>query len=459
MSRKFKLSACVGIALVLIVLIILIVINLKTEEAKIKERVGYTVECQTKDDDSKSMSIWFKDYMKQFEQKGLDKDLIVKKYSITKTELLGIHVIEIDFTIKSQKSNPKLEKILGGAYDSKSGLIKCQWILNYQISSDKGKKYFKVIDVHDSKEESEKTISKKNELNKEALNQDRSIGMDEQTKEEYDKKYKAADDISRQAYDKEFTQQAKEPQLNAICTYRIYNDICSVSYDSGKGWADVPISLKELCSVMDGNSYFNKLQAGSYVISPERTILAYGGTKDTALSIIKSSDEGKTWKRIQVDKEHKFQISGRLKFISFVSEKVGYIVVTTERAVSTEAKAVFKTTDGGDSWTEIKSETNINIHKLYQASFLTENLGFMSMVCGDKPELFRTEDGGKTWNTIEIDMTSSYIQPEIPYLENGKMYLLLNEGDDSSNHKKALYVSDDNGKSFKYDKEVEKQTR
>jgi len=273
------------------------------------------------------------------------------------------------------------------------------------------------------------------------------------TKDAYDKKYKASDEASKKAFNNEFIQQTKEPQLSAKNTYRIFNDLCSVSYDYGNNWVDVPILLEDLCHVMDGNSYLNKLQNGSYIISPERTIFTYGGTTDTTLSIIKSTDKGKTWENVQVDKEHKIIYSGRLKFISFVSEKVGYIVVTTERVMNTEAKSVFKTIDGGESWTEIKSETNINEHKLYQAAFLSEDLGFMSMVCNESPELYRTEDGGKTWSVIGISKTNFYIQPEIPYLENGKMYLLLNEGDSSENQK-AMYVSDDNGKSFKFEKEV-----
>jgi hypothetical protein len=451
MSKKLKLLTCVGFLLVLAVLIVLATFNLKQEEVKIKERIGYTVECQTKDDDNKSMNIWFKDYMKQFKQKGLDKALIVNDYSIKKAELLGANVIEIDFAINSQKSNPKLEKIVDGTFDSKSWLINCQWVLKYQSSIEKGKIYYRVTDVYDPGKK-----YKNNEFKEVELKKEESAGADKTTKEAYDKKYKTADDVSREAYNKEFMQQAKEPRLNEINTYRIYNDICSISYDRGKNWTNVPIALEELCRVMDGNSYFNKLQNGSYVISPERTILTYGGTKNTALSIIKSSDKGKTWKKVQVDKDHKIIYSGRLKFISFASEKVGYIVVTTERAMNTEAKSVFKTIDGGDSWTEISPKTNINTHKLYKASFLSEKLGFMSMVCNEEPEIYRTEDGGETWSVIGIATMNSYKQPEIPYFDNGKMYLLVNEGDDSSNNKKALYVSGDNGKSFKFEKEVGK---
>lgn len=452
MNKKLKVFMSVGVLLALTIIIILVIFNMKQANVvKIEERIGYTVESQTKDDDNKSMNGWLKDYMNQFKQKGLDQNLIINDYSVTKTELLGSNTVAFDFEIKSQKTNPKLEKVVDGVYDSKSWSIKCQWVLKYEISTDKGKTYYKVVDVYDPVKKYKNDEFKEVEIKKEEAS-----GITKIEKEQYDKKYKEADAISKQAYNNEFMQQTKEIQIEAVNTYRIYNDICSISYDNGKNWADMPISLEELCRVSDGNSYYNKLQDGSYIISPERSILAFGGTKDTALSIIKSIDKGKTWKKITVDKEHEIIYSGRLKFISFPSEKVGYIVVTTQRAMSSEAKAVFKTVDGGESWTRVAVKSEINISRLYQASFLTEKIGFMSLVCSEQPRLFRTEDGGITWSTLEITLEKYYKQPEIPYIENGKMFLVITEGENGDGNKKAMFVSENNGKSFKFEKEVEK---
>ena len=422
-------------------------VNQKNYYKDIKGRINYIVECQTMDDDYESMNIWFNDYMEQFKQKGIEKELLIKDY---KANLLSDNVIEIDFTIKSKKSSPELERVLAGIYDSKLSLIKCKWILKYEIINNNEKIYYKVIGERDpyidfkSKEEINVQLEKKE-----------NIDEKNKTDGEYDKKYTEADEKSNKEYYKDFIDESMLSQKYETNTYRIQDDNCSFSCNNGKTWINVPISLEELCKICDGHSNYNKLQDGSYIISPERTIFTYGGIKEIPLSIIKSEDGGKTWKTVKVDNENRYMYCGRLKFISFVSDKVGYIFVTTERVVAQEAKAIFKTIDGGNSWKEIKSNTDINSHMLSQAIFLTENLGFMSMVCNEKPEIYRTEDGGKTWDIIEIPMTNYYIQPEIPYLEDGKLCMLLNEGELGLTHKKALYVSNDNGKNFKFEKEIE----
>ena len=122
--------------------------------------------------------------------------------------------------------------------------------------------------------------------------------------------------------------------------------------------------------------------------------------------------------------------------------------------MSTEAKAIFKTTNNGDSWSEVKIESNINSGRLYNATFINGKLGFLSMICGEKPSLYKTDNGGKTWSIIELPIKNYYIQPEIPYIENGKLYLKLSEEAYTESSKKALYISTDNGNSFKFTKEI-----
>jgi len=273
-------------------------------------------------------------------------------------------------------------------------------------------------------------------------------------KADYIKKYKEADDRSRAAYNQEFLEQINTPQIDTTNTYRIYNNKCSVSYNHGKSWIDVPIALEDLCYVMDGNSYYNKLQNGSFTINPTKTIFTYGGTQKKPLSIIVSINKGKSWRKIVVDKNHKYKLSGRLKFVRFVSKTTGFIILTTERVMSTEAKAIFKTTNNGDSWSEVKIESNINSGRLYNATFINGKLGFLSMICGEKPSLYKTDNGGKTWSIIELPIKNYYIQPEIPYIENGKLYLKLSEEAYTESSKKALYISTDNGNSFKFTKEI-----
>jgi hypothetical protein len=418
---------------------------------KIKNRIGYKVETNLKNDDEKSMLIWYKDYMNQYKKEGISENLIVKDYSITETKLIDKSVIEINFNVDSKKSNPKLEESLDGTYDSKTWKINCKWILKYKVEDENDKVFYTVTDVYEPSNKEEKS-SNNEAFSEEVINKIENNGIDKETQENYDEIYKEQDDISKEEYNEKFEIQTSGAQLSGKNTYRIYNDKCSISYDGGNNWVDIDMPIHDLTDVSDGNTYYNKLQEGSFIIDPKRTILTYGGTREIPLSLIKSTDSGKTWKKITIDKNHEVMYSGRLKFISFVNSKTGFIVVTTERVMGTEAKAIFKTTDGGNTWTKVDVKSDINHHKLYKASFLTEKIGFMSMEYTQYTEIYRTEDGGITWSTIDISNKDieNYIQAENVYLENDKFYLLLSEGLEVNSTKKAKFISNDNGKTFKF---------
>lgn len=270
------------------------------------------------------------------------------------------------------------------------------------------------------------------------------------------------DKKSKEEYDEEFINQTPEAKIDSQYTYRIYDDKCFISNNYGKTWAEVLIPIEKLCKVSEGNTYYNSLQEGSYIIDKEKIIFVYGGNQETQLSIIRSDDGGQTWRTIKVDEDNKAVKYVGLKFISFPSKEVGYIVVSSERVMGSERKIIYKTCDGGESFSKVETITNINEHCLYNAVFLTENLGFMAMVCNDSPEIYRTDDGGLTWEIIqipqvEVDGITPFIQPELVFKEEGKLYLLVGQGDEGDYKGgtcKIKFISEDDGKSFRYTDEI-----
>ncbi|MEH6943646.1 hypothetical protein [Bacillus sp. JJ722] len=60
-------------------------------------------------------------------------------------------------------------------------------------------------------------------------------------------------------------------------TYKIENKKCFVSYDFGESWKEVPVPIEILAEVGDGNSHYNELQEGSYLIAPEKQPLYMEG--------------------------------------------------------------------------------------------------------------------------------------------------------------------------------------
>lgn len=60
---------------------------------------------------------------------------------------------------------------------------------------------------------------------------------------------------------------------------------------------------------------------------------------------------GNTWNRGEISSKVD---STRLKFCSFPTDTIGYVVVTGERAMSQERQIIYKTTDKGKTWTFVE---------------------------------------------------------------------------------------------------------
>lgn len=253
-------------------------------------------------------------------------------------------------------------------------------------------------------------------------------------------------------YQTKFVEQSTENQIEGTNTYKINEDKCSISYDSGENFIDLPVDVNTLCSNEGGYPYKNKLQNGSYVINSKLSAITYGGTGEIPLSIIISSDSGKTWRTTIVDKEHELKCI-RVKIISFVNENCGYLIATNDKSMSFESKIIYKTNDGGNSWSKVNIKTDITGNLLYNAGFISEKLGFLTMISRDEPIIYRTEDGGTSWEEVKVELKDDmYIQPSIPYVSDNKLYLEMgvHQPDEYLNkfEESTVYESKNTGKTF-----------
>ena len=112
--------------------------------------------------------------------------------------------------------------------------------------------------------------------------------------------------------------------------------------------------------------------------------------------IIKTTDSGLNWEQTQVP--------DILLSIHFVDEKMGFVGGTGSH--------IYKTTDGGNQWTNISiaSSPYLFIVSLY---FVTSDVGFaivhnvgVDCRCSD---IIRTQDGGETWDRINEDSIIAYL--------------------------------------------------
>ena len=100
---------------------------------------------------------------------------------------------------------------------------------------------------------------------------------------------------------------------------------------------------------------------------------------------------------------------------------------------------------------------------------MDENVGFMSYpnIEGAETNFYRTEDGGKTFEPIILLVVKEqwmgmtfepFIQPEMPYFEGGKLFLLVGQGeqgDYKGGNVMAKYKSEDKGKTWSFVESVE----
>ena len=366
------------------------------------EPVGTEIVVHRGDNLESMIQVWFKSYMEGYESFLIPVKQQIKGYEVksyTTLETGDNPVVQIDFTISPRVKNQDLTLAFEG-FEEK-GEIHCQWVLWLKESVAQEETYI---------------ITR--------------VGR----RAQYDAEiYYESGEQEKDEYEQEFIEEI--PYTQTMYTYKIDNEKCYVSYDGGQMWIEVPIDLETLVKVSDGHSSYNKLQEGSYLISPNKTAFVFGGAYNaeekgfSPLKLIYSNDQGQSWQTSVISSE----VSGvRVKFISFPTSSVGYVVAAFGRTMSQEAQAIFKTVDGGITWEYFGSTPRTSL--LQAAGFITETIGFFTypVVEGADTNFYRTDNGyiysEINLPVIEVDGLTPFVQPEIPYFENDELYVLVGQG-------------------------------
>lgn len=155
---------------------------------------------------------------------------------------------------------------------------------------------------------------------------------------------------------------------------------------------------------------------------------------------------------------------------TIVNESVAYQLVIIDAALGSRFYGLTKTeSDTPDAEVLINSDpfmgetgTASGIH------FINESLGFIGLSHngGIEADLFRTEDGGLTFEKVEIppqevplnenEDYNPFDFPQMPYEEGGHLLLIVGQGVDGDYNggSQALYVSDDDGRTWDYVEEI-----
>lgn len=244
-------------------------------------------------------------------------------------------------------------------------------------------------------------------------------------------------------------------------SYTLQNDELSITYNNGETWTKVPIN-KELLFQGEYNGNEQELIEHSYIINNKIAAFLYANTSEgyqNKLLLKYSFDKGKTWEETVITDKI---IGLRFRKVDFLNESFGYVIISGERTMSFEASTVFLTHDGGSSWQET---ANSGVTRLISdGGFINESTGFLSFgtINPEEPDVYVTEDGGETWTNAVFQIPDDYkrifVTAEVPIKEGNHLAVLVNQGangDYKGGKVKGKFLSDDNGKTWEFQQEVE----
>jgi len=391
--------------------------------------LGYVVSCEETADLEQVGRAWFGSLVDQHQQPYLRAEDRIQEYQLDAVNILENaerKIVQLDFFIQTQVAESETFDSWGGVYEGTR--LEAQWVVEYLTSPP-------------------------------SIGDDISyMATDIRTPAAYDiEQYNASGQKERDEYYEEF--HGEKPYDKTKYTYKIENEICSVSFDGGASWVETPLPLAQLDYNVDGHFKYNELQAGSYIISPEKTVLLYGG-HEAPLSLVYSEDQGKNWHTVRVNGALLYI---RIKFCSFPTAREGFIVVGHDKTMSSEMQTVLKTADGGETWAVMGNGPRTSL--MQAAGFIDADTGFLvyRYVEGAEAVVYRTGDSGKTWVPVPIEMdqelTPFFTRPQAPVWEEGKLLLLIDEGPDSdykgAHTMQLQYTSEDKGKTWTFSQMVE----
>lgn len=195
-------------------------------------------------------------------------------------------------------------------------------------------------------------------------------------------------------------------------------------------------------------------------LSDEATAVVYGGTEtQKTVRVLVSSDRGRTWNNSRVTEagtDH-----AETKFIGFTSKKDGWLVTAGDVASGYQKNRVFLTEDGGKSWTETGSTSEVYPHVVTGAGFADEKTGFLSFRydIDPNPVLYRTQDRGKIWEKCTIELPSqlknanSYPTALSPVFNGPRGILPVTLTDNKTGLNTHIqYITGDYGRTWTFDK-------
>lgn len=222
--------------------------------------------------------------------------------------------------------------------------------------------------------------------------------------------------------------------------------------DAGQSWRNI------------SDGYFKTATIGAIAVSESDPNVIYVGTGEHAVrgvmthdgdGVYKSTDAGKTWKKIGLDNS---QHISRI-IIHPKNPDIVYVAAQGVLYQPSKERGVYKSTDGGATWkntlfvndktgaSELSMDAN-NPRILYVAMWEHGRLPWKVISGGPGSGLYKSTDSGETWNKMTEGLPEKMGKMAIAVSRSNseKVYALIES--DSYEDERGLYVSNNGGKSW-----------
>jgi photosystem II stability/assembly factor-like uncharacterized protein len=215
-------------------------------------------------------------------------------------------------------------------------------------------------------------------------------------------------------------------------------------------------------NISDG--FFKTGSVGAITVSESSPNIIYVGMGEHAVrgvmthhgdGVYKSTDAGKTWKKIGLD------LTQHISRIAVDPKNPDVVFVAAQGALYSNSKdrGVYKSTDGGATWTKVLYvddktgcvELSMDMNNplvLYAAMSEYGRLPWKVISGGEGSGMYKSTDGGATWDKIQTGLPKELGKMAIAVCRSNsdKVYALIES--DSDKELGGLFVSNNAGKSW-----------
>ena len=157
------------------------------------------------------------------------------------------------------------------------------------------------------------------------------------------------------------------------------------SIDEGKTWKSETMS--NYCAAIF-DIHFTTIDTGFICGASDADV-----EKSNAV-ILRTTNGGKTWQKVY-QSSRPFELTWKC---SFPTSKTGFVTLQNYNPNdSITQRSIIKTTDNGSTWKELPLETDFNLRE-FGVGFINEQVGFVGTTVGG----YQTTDGGATWTKTNI---------------------------------------------------------